>query len=204
MTAADRVTGMVLAGGMARRMGGTDKGLVELAGRPMVAHVLEQLAPQVDALLINANRHLERYRELGAPYAAGVVSDELADYQGPLAGMACGLAACATPWLVTVPCDNPRLAADLVSRLQQARAEIDAEIAVAQCGRLQPVFALLPRALLPSLQAYLAAGERKIDRWYDRHRVALADFSDRPELFFNVNTPEERDALERDLGGADR
>ena len=194
------VTGLVLAGGQARRMGGDDKGLIELVGRPMIDHALAALAPQVDALLVNANRHLERYRELAAPYAAEVVSDTLADYQGPLAGIARGLASCTTDWLACVPCDSPLIATDLVARLETARRATDAEIAVAFCERLQPVFALLPRALLPSLEAYLAAGDRKIDRWYYRHRVAEADFSDRPEQFLNVNTPEEHAELERKLG----
>ena len=194
------VTGLVLAGGQARRMGGGDKGLLELAGRPMIGHALEALAPQVDALLVNANRHLERYRELAAPYDAEVISDALADYQGPLAGIARGLTTCSTDWLVCVPCDSPLIADDLVARLEAARRAAEAEIAVAFCQRLQPVFALLPRTLLPSLETYLAAGDRKIDRWYYRHRVAEADFSDRPEQFMNVNTPEEHAELERKLG----
>jgi len=193
------VTGLVLAGGRSRRMGGEDKGLVELNGRPMADYVLAALSGQVDALLLNANRHTERYQALASRYAAEVISDALDGFQGPLAGMARGLACCQTDWLVSVPCDSPRLPDDLVGRLAAARESADAEIAVAHCERLQPVFALLPRALLPSLETYLAAGERKIDRWYDRHKVALADFSDRPELFFNVNTPAEHAALELSL-----
>jgi molybdopterin-guanine dinucleotide biosynthesis protein A len=199
MTPSGGVTGLVLAGGQARRMGGDDKGLIELAGRPMIDHALAALAPQVDALLVNANRHLERYRELAAPYAAEVVSDTLADYQGPLAGIARGLATCTTDWLACVPCDSPLIATDLVARLEAARRAADAEIAVAFCERLQPVFALLPRALLPSLEAYLEAGERKIDRWYRRHRVAEVDFADRPEQFLNVNTPQQHAELARTL-----
>jgi molybdopterin-guanine dinucleotide biosynthesis protein A len=194
------VTGLVLSGGRARRMGGEDKGLIELGGRPMIDHVLAALAPQVDALVVNANRHLDRYRDCAESYAADVVSDALDDYQGPLAGIARGLATCATEWLVCTPCDSPLLSADLVARLDRARRAVDAEIGVAFCDRLQPVFALLPRTLLPSLEAYLDSGERKIDRWYHRHRVAEADFSDRPEQFLNVNTPQEHAELERKLG----
>ncbi len=193
------VTGLILAGGKARRMGGRDKGLIELCGRPMIAHALAAIAPQVDALLVNANRHLDRYRECGEPYGADVVSDTLDGYQGPLAGIARGLAVCATDFMVCAPCDSPLVSDDLVARLEAARRATEAEISVAFCGRLQPVFALLPTALLPSLEAYLASGERKIDRWYDRHRVAEADFSDRPEQFLNVNTPEEHAELERKL-----
>ncbi|RLA38106.1 MAG: molybdenum cofactor guanylyltransferase [Gammaproteobacteria bacterium] len=193
------VTGLILAGGQARRMGGEDKGLIELCGQPMIAHALAALAPQVDSLLINANRHLDRYQVCGDRYGAGVVSDTLEGYQGPLAGIARGLAACTTEYLVCVPCDSPLVSAELVARLEAARQVADAEISVAFCGRLQPVFALLPTSLLPSLEIYLAAGDRKIDRWYHQHRVAEADFSDRPEQFLNVNTPEEHAELERKL-----
>ena len=91
----------------------------------MIGHALTALAPQVDALLVNANRHLERYRELAAPYDAEVISDALADYQGPLAGIARGLAACSTDWLVCVPCDSPLIADDLVARLDAARRATD-------------------------------------------------------------------------------
>lgn len=191
-----RVTGVILAGGRASRMGGRDKGLIALAGRPMVVHLIERLRPQTAALLVNANRNQEAYRRLGVP----VVADAGADYAGPLAGMASGLAAAPTPWVVTAPCDSPLLPADLVARLWRARAEADAELAVAYgAGRLQPVFALLPTALLASLNAFLAAGERKIDRWYAAHRLAQADFSDVPAAFLNVNTPAEHAALEARL-----
>ncbi|MEX0730853.1 MAG: molybdenum cofactor guanylyltransferase MobA [Aquisalimonadaceae bacterium] len=193
---AEDITGLILAGGRATRMGGQDKGLITVAGRPMAAHILTALRPQVAALLINANRNLDRYAELGAP----VVSDQVADFAGPLAGMASGLGSADTAWMVTAPCDSPLIPPDLVARLIAALRADGAELAVAWGeGRMQPVFALLPRRLLPSLNAFLQAGERKIDRWYAQHRVALADLSDRPEMFLNINTPEERDALEARL-----
>lgn len=195
----DAVTGVVLAGGRASRMGGIDKGLVPLAGRPMVEHIIERLRPQTAALIINANRSHDCYRRYGVP----VVADRVGDYAGPLAGMASGLAASGTEWIVTVPCDSPLVPPDLVQRLCQALARERAELAVAEgAGRLQPVFALLPRCLLPSLEAFLAAGERKIDRWYAQHRMALADFADVPEAFLNVNTPADREALEARLQGS--
>jgi molybdopterin-guanine dinucleotide biosynthesis protein A len=190
------ITGVILAGGRATRMGGVDKGLVPLAGRPMVEHIVDRLRPQTAALLINANRSHEIYVRYGLP----LVADRLGDYAGPLAGMASGLAASATEWVVTVPCDSPLVPPDLVARLCEAVRRENAELAVATgAGRLQPVFALLPRALLVSLEEFLAAGERKIDRWYGRHRMALADFEDTPEAFLNVNTPADRDALEARL-----
>lgn len=196
MSRHEDVTGVILAGGMARRMGGQDKGLIELAGRPMAAWILERLAPQVGGVIINANRNLERYADLGAP----VVPDTLPDFSGPLAGMAAALSQAETPWIATVPCDGPFVPPDLVERLLRACAEQGAELAVAHDGeRLQPVFALIPIALRPSLEDFLAEGGRKIDAWYARHAMALADFSDRRDTFVNVNTPEERDEVEQCL-----
>lgn len=188
----DPVTGIVLAGGRATRMGGMDKGLVEVAGRAMVDHVLERLRPQTAALVINANRNHDVYATRGCP----VVADAFGEFAGPLAGMAAGLQAATTDWAVTVPCDSPLVPPDLVARLAAALQAAQADLAVAEgAGRMQPVFALLPRRLLPDLEAFLGDGGRKIDAWYARHRVARADCGDVEEAFLNVNTPEERDSL---------
>jgi molybdenum cofactor guanylyltransferase len=190
------ITAVVLAGGRATRMGGVDKGLVELAGRPMISHVLAALVPQVERVLINANRNQELYAAFGWP----VVADEDAGFLGPLAGLAAGLRAARTPLVLTAPCDCPLLAPDLVSRLYSALEQEGAEIAVPFDGeRLQPVFALVRRELADSLAAYLRGGDRKIDRWFAQHRLARVDFSDRPENFVNVNDPDERAALETRL-----
>ncbi len=189
----ETITGVVLAGGRARRMGGQDKGLVPFAGRPLVEWVLAALAPQVRTLLINANRNQAAYASLGHP----VIEDRIEGFQGPLAGFASAMAAVSTPWMVTVPCDGPFLAPDLVGRLCAALEREGAEIAVATDGaRMQPVYALLPVALAPSLETFLAEGERKIDLWYARHRVALADLSDRPESFANINSEADTARLE--------
>lgn len=190
---ANGITALVLAGGRGRRMGGRDKGLVELRGRPLVAHVIDAIAPQVAAVLINANRNGERYGAFGWP----VVADTLTDYQGPLAGFAAGMAASRTPLLLTLPCDGPLVAPDLAQRLAGALEGAGADIAVAHDGaRMQPVYALVRCALLPSLQAFLARGDRKIDLWYAQHHTVTADFSHFPEQFTNVNTPEEWARLE--------
>ncbi len=192
----ETVTGVILAGGMARRMGGQDKGLVPFSGRPLVEWVMATLGPQVSSLIINANRNLEAYAAYGHP----VVSDQIEGFQGPLAGFASAMAAVSTPWIITVPCDGPFLAVDLVERLSAALIANQAELAVASDGeRMQPVYALIPVALAPSLHAFLAAGERKIDRWYAQHRVALAEFADRPEGFANINSPSDSDMLARDV-----
>lgn len=192
----ETITGIVLAGGRARRMGGRDKGLIPFAGRPLVARAIEALAPQVSTLVVNANRNRDAYAAYGHP----VIADEIEGFQGPLAGFASAMAFVATPWILTLPCDGPFPPPDLAERLCTAVTEQDAEIAVATDGkRIQPVYALMPVSLAPSLRMYLVSGERKIDRWYARHRVALADLSDRPDSFANINSDEDLRLLERDL-----
>jgi molybdenum cofactor guanylyltransferase len=184
----DSITGVVLAGGAARRMGGTDKGLIRLSGRPMVEYVLNALQPQVGHLLINANRNLEQYRAYGVP----VISDERSGYEGPLAGMASALRAVDTEYLVTAPCDSPFVPPDLVQRLAAAIQDGRADIGVAHDGlRMQPVFSLLRRSRLDALIGYLDRGERKIDRWFSEQRTATADFSGLPDAFLNNNTPDD-------------
>lgn len=187
------LTGLVLAGGQGRRMGGLDKGLIEIAGRPMIEHVLDALRPQVGTLLINANRNLERY----AHYGCRVLSDSQAGYLGPLAGVASALAVVETDLLLTAPCDSPLLAPDLAACLGLALERQQADLAVAHDGeRQQPVFLLLRRSLGADLDEYLAGGGRKIDQWLARHRLAEADLSHRRDSFINVNDPGERQRVE--------
>jgi molybdopterin-guanine dinucleotide biosynthesis protein A len=193
MSTGPDISAVILAGGRGSRMGGRDKGLLMFDGIPLIQHVITAIAPQVQQLLINANRHLSDYLAFGYP----VIPDAITGYQGPLAGIFTAMQCIANPDLVTLPCDGPRLPEDLVQRLISARESEDAEIAVAHDGqRMQPVYALIPTRLRESLQHYLDDGDRKIDLWYARHKLALADFSDIPETFLNINTPEQRDALE--------
>ncbi len=193
MSMRDEITAVILAGGRGSRMGGVDKGLIDFNGRPLIEHVIEAILGQVRGLMINANRNLVQYQRFGYP----VIADSLVDYQGPLAGFLAAMEVAQTTHIVTVPCDGPLLAGDLVERLAEALERESAEIAVAHDGqRLQPVYALIPVALKPSLEAYLAGGDRKIDLWYARHRVAHADFSDLPTSFLNINTEDERNQLQ--------
>lgn len=183
-------------------MGGSDKGLVPLAGRPMVEHVIEALRPQVGSILLSANRSHEHYARYGYP----VIADDLGDYQGPLAGVAAALRQCHSEFMVTVPCDAPLLPPDLVVRLLAARAVGDADAAVVHDGRrLQPVFLLLHSRIAPSLEAYLAGAGRRVDMWLSQLRTVQVDFSDEAAAFVNVNDPDERRAVEARLlssGGA--
>ena len=182
------VTGVVLAGGLGRRMGGVDKGLQLLDGRPMVAHVIERLLPQVDELLINANQNLDRY----AAFGHRVVPDSIEGFAGPLAGLERGLATAVHPLVATVPCDSPFLAVNLVERLCTALAAGAADLAVARTGsQAHPVFCLCRRDLHPHLAAYLAGGGRKIDHWYSTLRVVDVDFAGEDAAFDNLNTPDE-------------
>ncbi|MCZ6718872.1 MAG: molybdenum cofactor guanylyltransferase MobA [Gammaproteobacteria bacterium] len=190
------ITGVILAGGRAQRMGGCDKGLIKLLGKPLVEYVIRALKPQVAEMIINANRNRERYAAYGYP----IIADLMDGFYGPLAGMASAMQAAKTPYIVTTPCDSPFVPSDLVKRLYGGIEEQAAEIAVAHNGeRLQPVFALLDRNLQSSIIAYLKRGERKIDRWYEEHRLTIVDFSDQPNTFVNVNTPEDVETVESKL-----
>ena len=180
------VTGIVLAGGQGRRMGGVDKGLQPLRGKPMIAWVLERLKPQVGEIILNANQNVEKYEA----YGHRVVRDEIGGFAGPLAGLHAGLKFAKHPLVVTVPCDSPFLPADLVSRLSEALAAND--LAVAKTGeQAHPVFSLMKRDVRESLEAFLAQGGRKIDAWYAALKVVEVSFDDEAEAFRNINTLEE-------------
>ena len=188
------ITGLILAGGQGRRMGGVDKGLQPLRGRPMVAWVLDRLRPQVAEVVINANQNQTEYAQLGCR----VIGDQIGGFAGPLAGLHAGLAASLHPYLVTVPCDSPFLPADLVQRLHAALDAADADLAVAKTGdQPHPVFSLVRGSLAGHLAAFLSGGGRKIDAWYASLKVVEVAFDDEAEGFSNINTRAELDAAER-------
>lgn len=187
------ITGLILAGGRGTRMGGVDKGLALLDGKPMVAHVIARLAPQVDSLIINANRNQSSYAAFGHP----VWPDEQPDFAGPLAGLQAGLSHCTSPYLVTAPCDSPYLPHDLVQRLAQALQNANADLAVAttidqssQAIQPQPVFMLLKTGLLTELNDFLPGGGRKMETWYSRLNHCVTLFTD-ADAFRNINTREQ-------------
>jgi molybdopterin-guanine dinucleotide biosynthesis protein A len=174
-------------------MGGVDKGLQPLQGKPLVEWVLERLAPQVDEVVVNANRNVASYAALGHR----VVGDVVGGFAGPLAGLHSGLTHARHDLVATVPCDSPFVPHDLVARLGQALEAGSADLAVATTGhRPHPVFCLCRRRLLPHLTAFLEGGGRKIDAWYATLRVAEAAFDDEAEAFSNLNTAEELAAFE--------
>ena len=189
-----QITGMILAGGQGRRMGGVDKGLKTFRGKRLVDHAFERLTPQVAGVIINANQNLSAYRELGVR----VVSDAIEGYAGPLAGLHAGLSVSKRPYLATVPCDSPFLPADLVARLYCHLDDAGAEIAVAKTGdQAHPVFCLVRRGVLNHLTDFLKGGGRKIDAWYSTLFVVEVAFDDQPDAFSNINTLEELQAHEK-------
>lgn len=179
------VTGVVLAGGQGSRLSGADKGLLTIADRRIVELVLDQLRPQVDTVIISANRNCDVYARYGYP----VVADDHHGFQGPLAGVAAAMGCITTPLMLIVPCDNPILPANLATRLMARLLDSGADAAVAHDGeRLQPVHALLRTGLLSRLHAYLATGGRRVDGWYHMLHMAPVDFSGERSAFRNVNT----------------
>jgi len=200
---AQAVTGVLLAGGQSRRMGGGDKGLLDLAGKPMLAHAIERLSPQVGRMVINANGDPARFAAFGLP----VVADTIPDFAGPLAGVLAGMRwsranAPAARWIATAAGDAPLLPRDLVARCIRALQERPGGIALAQsAGELHPVIGLWPVALADDLEAQLAAGIRKVLAWTDRHGTVPVPFplvqvsGTDLDPFFNANTPQELDDL---------
>ena len=177
---------VILAGGQASRMGGKDKGLIELNQKPLIQHVIERLSPQTPQILINANRNHESYSQFGK-----VFSDQFADFPGPMGGIHAGLVNASTDWVGFVPCDSPQINTDLVERFCAA-VDANTDILVAHDGEFkQPVFTLYHKRVLPKLTAFLERGDRKIILLYKECNTAYVDFSDSPDCFVNLNTPEE-------------
>ena len=199
------ITGIILAGGRANRMGGVDKGLQNFNGMALALHTLMRLGTQVSDVMINANRNLSAYESFGA----SVWPDPNSDFAGPLSGFLVGLERCDTPYLLTVPCDTPRFPLDLANRLADALEANDAEIAMAagyetdsqgkRAIRTQPVFCLLRCELLESLVKFTHGGGRKIDAWTALHKTTVVNFdqpTDDPYAFANANTVQELVNLE--------
>ena len=186
------ITAVILAGGQGRRMGGQDKGLIEFDGRLIIEILIERLRDQHLDILINANRNQTTYQTYGYP----VISDELKDFQGPLAGFASAMATVKTDFILTLPCDSPVLADNFSERFINAHNRNGAAVCVAHDGeRLQPVYALIDSGLLNDLKQFLESGDRKIDRWYAKYNYEIVDFSDDTAMFENINTPEDQQRL---------
>jgi molybdopterin-guanine dinucleotide biosynthesis protein A len=190
------ISAIILAGGLATRMNGADKGLVLLHKKPLVQHVINRLTKQVDEILINANREIAKYQI----FDYSVLQDEVEDFLGPLAGFSLGLRHAKHDYLLTIPCDSPLLPLDLATRLMAALLEHKADVAVASSNdNAHPVFSLCKKSILPSLTAYLEQGERRVSTWQKSQKYIEVDFSDCNEAFTNLNTIEDLAELELKL-----
>jgi molybdopterin-guanine dinucleotide biosynthesis protein A len=198
MITSEHITGLILAGGRAQRMGGIDKGLIPFHDKPLIESAISRLKPQVSTILINANRSIAKYSHYGYP----VLMDETPDFSGPLAGFSVGLKNCKTPYLLTSPCDSPLLPTDLAKTMSVELEDNNLELVFASSkeanGKVwsQPVFCLMKTSLQDSLNAFLSKGDLKIDRWFKELRSGTVVFEN-PQAFANVNTPEELAALEK-------
>ena len=179
------ITGVILAGGRGQRMGGKDKGTVDYNGQPLVQHVIDRLAPQLDQIVISANRNIDFYKQYNYP----VLADDMGDYWGPLAGIATAMKFSQCDLLLTVPCDTPNLPKNLLQHMLGVMHEKNSDIVMAQDGdRLHPVIALVKCSLRDNLLAYLKRGERKVMKWMQSQDWAAADFSDQTDCFVNINS----------------
>lgn len=197
MISSKDITGLILAGGRAQRMGGIDKGLIPFHGKPLIESAIARLKPQVQTIVINANRNITKYASYGYP----VIMDETPDFSGPLAGFSVGLKACKTPYLLTSPCDSPLLPNNLAEQLSAELERGDFQLVYASSreedGKVwaQPVFCLMRANLQDSLASFLLKGDLKIDHWFKELRSSTVIF-DNPQSFANINTPEELKSLE--------
>ncbi len=195
-----KVTGVILAGGRARRMNDRDKGLINFKGKPMVSYAIAAISPISDQTIINANRNIEEYEKFGLP----VISDQTDNFDGPLAGLLSSMSYAKTGILLAMPCDTPLVITPHLQKLLAVKAQNNADIAVAFDGqRYHPVLLALNINLKPSLAAYLTSGERKVENWLTLHHTVKADFSAEPEVFTNINTVAELSALESNLQNYD-
>lgn len=193
MNSQTKVTGVILAGGLARRMNNQDKGLINYKGRPMISYAIAVLTSVADQSIINANRNRELYQAFGLP----VFADQTDSFDGPLAGVLTAMIHTDADVLVIMPCDSPLIKAEHLQKLLATRAENDADVAVAFDGeRLHPVFLAIKTSLKNSLQDYLTSGQRKVDHWLEQQKMVKADFSNEPGIFININTITELAELE--------
>ncbi|WP_411727149.1 molybdenum cofactor guanylyltransferase MobA [Methyloglobulus sp.] len=193
-----KVTGVILAGGLARRMNNRDKGLISFKGQPMVSYAIAAMNTVTNQTIINANRNIEEYQAFGLQ----VVSDQTDSFDGPLAGVLTAMMFAETDVLLVMPCDSPLVKAHHLQKLLSTRAAVDADVAVAFDGeRLHPVFLAIKATLKSSLQDYLLSGQRKIDLWLEQQKMAKADFSAEPDIFININSMAELSDLEAQREG---
>lgn len=189
----EEITVLILAGGRGSRMGGCDKGLVPVLGKPTIDHLLKRIGVQSQRIIISANRNLEQYARYGYP----VVRDTMGGFAGPLAGILAGFSACDTAFMLTLPVDAPLVSADYLERMKRSLEHSDKPACVAEFeGQLEPVFCLAEHGTSRALETYLAAGHRSVQGWLNGIGATRVDFSDVPEQFVNLNRARDQRRLE--------
>ena len=187
----NNITAVILSGGRSSRMQGEDKGLILLNDKPLISYVADVVNSKVVRLLISANRNIDAYQKYGE-----VISDELSDFQGPLAGIVKAMSVVSTPYLLVLPCDSPLVNEIVIDRLIQCMTDKDMDICVAGDGvRIHPTFALIKTSLKDNLLAFLDSGERKLGLWIEQNDFQKVDFSDQPKVFVNLNNPQDFDKI---------
>jgi len=187
----NNITAVILSGGRSSRMQGEDKGLILLNDKPLISYVVDVVDDRAGRLLISANRNVETYQQYGE-----VISDELADFQGPLAGIAKAMSVVRTPYLLVLPCDSPLINEVVIDRLIQCMVNKDMDICVADDGSyIHPTFILIKTSLKDNLLDYLESGERKLGLWIKQNNFQKVDFSDQPKVFINLNNPQDFDKI---------
>lgn len=180
------ISAVILAGGQGSRLGGVDKGLLELNNIPLIQHLIKRIQPQVSEIIISANRNLNEYKKFGL----AVYEDDIQDFAGPLAGILKALQHCQSEWLLTVPADSPFIPHDLAEHLYKNIKEN--KIVIAHDGaHLQPTIALIHKSLVSDLTMFLQQGERKARVWMQQQPHTIVDFSNQANAFININTEEE-------------
>ena len=187
----NNITAVILSGGRSSRMQGEDKGLILLNDKPLIGYVADVVNSKVVRLLISANRNIDAYQKYGE-----VISDELSDFQGPLAGIVKAMSVVSTPYLLVLPCDSPLVNEIVIDRLIQCMTDKDMDICVAGDGvRIHPTFALIKTSLKDNLLAFLDSGERKLGLWIEQNDFQKVDLSDQPKVFINLNNPQDFDKI---------
>ena len=187
----NNITAVILSGGRSSRMQGEDKGLILLNDKPLISYVVDVVDDRAGRLLISANRNIDAYQQYGE-----VISDELADFQGPLAGIAKAMSVVRTPYLLVLPCDSPLINEVVIDRLIQCMVNKDMDICVADDGSyIHPTFAIMKTSLKDNLLAFLDSGERKLGLWIEQNNFQKVDFSDQPKVFINLNNPQDFDKI---------
>ena len=187
------ITAVILAGGKGSRMGNHDKGLIKLANKPLIKYVIDSIQGQVGRIIISANRNINEYQKLGLP----VICDEKTEFNGPLSGIYEALKICTTKYLLVLPCDCPFIEVDIIEKLYKSAEENNSDVVLIYDGQfLQPLFSLISKNALTSLEQCIAAKNFKAKQWMTDQKHSIIE-DNRPTLFFNINNENDLENAEK-------